>query len=102
MPREHQPLVGFERMIIFAIIAFQPVLAVDALLGADEAETEIAERCAIIGVPAAQHRARDLAGHAADRGTPPDPPRRRIADPGLAIILIHVFDMDAADPTGGK
>src|SRR5882724_7938235 len=100
MTREHQALIEFERMIIFVIIALEPVLAVDALLGADETELEIVQRDAVVSVPAAQHRARNLAGHAANRGTPPDPARRRIADPGLAIALIHVLDMDAADPVG--
>ena len=100
MAREHQALVELERVVVFAVIAFQSVLAVDALLGADEAEIEIAERDPVIGMPAAQHRARDLAGHAADRGPPPDPARRRIANPGLAVGLVHVFDMDTADPVG--
>src|SRR5215510_14844698 len=100
MAREHQPLVELERTVVFVVIAFEPVLAVDALLGADKAEPEIAEHCAIVGVPSAQHRARDFAGHAADRGTAPDPARRRVADPGLAIALMHVFDMHAADPVG--
>src|SRR5450755_3127672 len=49
-------------------------------------------------MPAAQHRARDFAGYAADRTSLPDPARRRITDPSLAIGLIHVFDRDAADP----
>src|SRR5260370_34106081 len=100
MAREHQALVGFERMIVVVVIAFEPVLAVDALLGADEAEVEMIERDAVIGVPAAQHRARDLARNAADRGTLPDPARWRIADPGLAVALNHVLDMHAADPVG--
>src|SRR5882672_5647620 len=100
MTREHQALIEFERMIIFVIIALEAVLAVDALLGADETELEIVQRDTVVGVPAAQHRARDLAGYAADRGAPPDPARRRIADPGLAVALIHVLDMDAADPVG--
>ena len=98
MTREHQTLIELERMVVFVVIAFEPVLAVDALLGADEAELRVAERHAIVGVPAAQHRARHLAGNAADRGALPDPARRRIADPGLAVALVHVFDMDAADP----
>src|SRR5262245_57832792 len=98
MPRKHQPLIELQRMVVFVIIALEPVLTVDALLGAHEAEPEIAERNAIVGVPAAQHRARYFAGHAADRGAPPDPARRRVADPGLAIVLVHVFDMHAADP----
>src|ERR1044072_467402 len=97
MPRKHQPLVELERMVIFAIIALEPVLTIDALLGADKAEPEIGEGCAIVGVPAAQHRARDFAGHAADRGAPPDPARRRIADPGLAGGFVHVFVRYAAD-----
>ncbi len=98
MTREHQPRIRLERMIVFVVITLEPVLAVDALLGADEAEVWIAQRHAVIGVPAPQHRARDLARNAADRGALPDPARRRIADPGLAVGLVHVFDMDAADP----
>ena len=98
MTREHQPLVDLERMIVFAVITFEPVLTVDALLGADEAEVGIAQRNAVVGVPAAQHRARHFAGHTADRGAAPDPARRRIADPGLAVGLVHVFDRHAADP----
>src|SRR3979411_1041016 len=100
MTREHQALIDFERMIVFKVITFKSVLAVDALLGADEAEFWIAERNAVVGVPSAQHRARHFAGHAADRGASPDPARRRIADPGLAIRLVHVFDRNAADPVG--
>src|SRR5260370_5872142 len=100
MPREHQALIELQRMVILAVIAFEPVLAVDALLGADEAEAQVAQRDAIIAVPSPQHRARNLAGHAADRGAAPDPARRRIADPGLAVGLVHVFDMAAADPVG--
>jgi hypothetical protein len=38
MTREHQALIELELRIVFAVIAFEPVLAVDALLGADEAE----------------------------------------------------------------
>src|SRR5581483_6732771 len=87
-------------MVVLVIVTFEPVLAVDALLGADEAKPEITERAAVVGVPAAQHRAADLAGHAADRRALPDPARRRIADPGLGVALIHVFDMHAADPVG--
>src|SRR5262249_8067492 len=43
---------------------------------------------------------RTFAGPAADRSPPPDPARRRIADPGLAVVLVHVFDMHAANPVG--
>src|SRR3979411_1168480 len=100
MTREHQALIDFERMIVFKVITFKSVLAVDALLGADEAELWIAERNAVVSVPTPQHRTRHFAGHAADRGASPDPARRRIADPGLAIRLIHVFDANAADPVG--
>src|SRR5258708_3121847 len=85
-------------MVVFAIISLESVLAVDALLGADKTKLQIAERHAIVGVPAAQHGARDLAGHAADRGAAPNPARRRVADPGLAIGLVHIFDRHAADP----
>src|SRR4051812_21804531 len=100
MTREDQALIQLERVVVLIIIAFEPILTVDALLGADEAEPGIAERDAIVGVPAAQHRAADLTRHAADRGALPDPARRRIADPGFAIALIHVLDMHAADPVG--
>jgi hypothetical protein len=37
MPREHQPLIELERMIVLMIVAFEAILPVDALLGADEA-----------------------------------------------------------------
>src|SRR5260370_20213580 len=87
-------------MIVFEVVTFQSVLAVDALLGADETETGVAERNAVVGVPSAQHRTRHFTGHAADRRALPDPARRRIADPGLAIGLIHVLDRDAPDPVG--
>src|SRR5216683_6475819 len=100
MPREYQAPIDLERMIVFAVVAFEPVLAVDTLLGADETEVGIAERNAVVGMPSPQHRARHFAGHAANRGAAPDPARRRIADPGLAIGLVHVFDADAADPVG--
>ena len=98
MTREHQPRIEIERMIVFVIVAFEAVLSVHRLLGTDEADIRIAEGDAIVGVPAAQHRARDFARHAADRGAAPDPARRRIAHPRLAIRLVHVFDRDAADP----
>ena len=100
MAREHQPLIDLERVVVFAVIALEPILAVDALLGADEAEIYVAQRHAIVGMPSPQHRARHFARHAADRGAAPDPARRRIADPGLAIGFVHVFDMNAADPVG--
>src|SRR5258707_11849083 len=87
-------------MIVFEVLALQSVLAVDTLLGADETEIGVAERNAVVGVPPAQHRARHFTGHAADRRALPDPARRRIADPGLAIGLIHVLDRDAPDPVG--
>ena len=38
MAREDEPRVELERAIILVVITFEPVLAVDALLGADEAE----------------------------------------------------------------
>src|SRR5258708_2761864 len=98
MTREYQALIDLERMIVFAVVTFKSVLAVDALLGADEAEIGMPEQNAVVGVPPAQRRARTLAGHAADRGALPDPARRRMADPGLAIRLVHVFDRHAADP----
>src|SRR6201996_9481687 len=98
MAREHQPRIELERRVVLIVVAFEAVLAVDALLGADKAEPGIAQRHAVVGVPAAQHRARDLAGNAADRGALPGPPRRRITDPRLAVALIHVLDMHAADP----
>src|SRR6185312_14967629 len=94
------PLIRLERMIVFAVEAFQAVLAVDGLLGADEAESGVAQRNAIIGMPSAQHCARHFTGHAANRGAPPDPARRWITDPGLAVGLEHVLDMNAADPVG--
>jgi hypothetical protein len=98
MAREYQPLIDVERVVVFAVIAFQSVLAVNALLGADEAEIGITKTDAVVGVPAAQHRAGDFAGHAADRGAAPDPARRRIADPRLAVGLIDVLDRHPADP----
>src|SRR4051794_12159388 len=98
MARKDQPLIGLESVVVFVIVAFEPILPINRLLGADETEFGVAERDAIIGVPAAQHRAGHLAGHAADRGAAPDPARRRIADPGLAVGLIHTFHGDAADP----
>src|SRR6266853_5683516 len=98
MTREHQALIDFERMIVFAVVTLKSVLAVDALLGADKAESGIAKRNAVVGMPSPQHRARHFAGHAADRGAAPDPARRRIADPGLAVGLVHVLDRYAADP----
>src|SRR5882757_9116397 len=98
MARELQPRIDLERVVIFAVVTLETVLAVDALLGADKAEIGIAERDAVVGMPSAQHRARHFAGHAADRSSPPDPARRRVADPGLAVGLMHVFDRHAADP----
>src|SRR4051794_627091 len=98
MARKDQPLIGLEIVVVFVIIAFEAILPVNRLLGADETEFRVAERDAVIAVPAAQHRARNLAGHAADRGSAPDPARRRIPDPGLAVGLIHIFHRYAADP----
>src|SRR5580700_3257616 len=98
MAGEDETFIWLERMVVLVIIAFEPVLSVDSLLGADKTQSEIAERRAIIGVPAAQHRARHFAGNAADRGALPRPARWRIADPGLAVALVHVLDMHAADP----
>src|SRR6185437_8345028 len=100
MAGEHQALVELEWMVVLVVIAFETILTVDALLGANKAELEIAKRDAVIGVPAAQHGARDFPRHAADRGALPDPARHRIADPGLAVVFVHVFDMHAADPVG--
>jgi hypothetical protein len=100
MAGEFEALVEFERMIVLVVVTFEPVLAVDTLLGADKAQLQVAEDRAVIGVPAAQHRARDLAGHAADRCPLPNPTRRRIANPRLPVVLIHVFDTHAADPIG--
>ena len=57
MAREHQPLIRFELGVVFAVIALKPILTVDALLGADEAELQIAEGCAIIGMPVVAGRA---------------------------------------------
>src|SRR6266436_9782046 len=98
MTREHQALIDLERMIVFAVVTFKSVLTLDTLLGADEAEIGIAERNAVVGVPSAQHRTRHFTGQAADRRALPYPARRRIADPGLAIRLIHVLDRHPADP----
>src|SRR5205814_10377681 len=87
-----------EIMIIFAVKALTAILAVDGLLGADKAELEITERDTVVAMPAAQHGARHLARNAGDRRAAPDPARRRIADPGLAVAFVHVLDRHAADP----
>ncbi len=92
MAREHQPLVDGKIAIVFVVVAFKAVLHVHSLLGADEAELQVLQRDAVVGMPAAQHRARDLHRNAADRRALPDPARRRIADPRLAVALVHVFD----------
>jgi hypothetical protein len=75
MSREHQPRIELERGRI-RNKAFEAILAIDTLLGADEAEFQVTEGDTVIGVPAAQHRARDFAGHGADRNSLPDPARR--------------------------
>ena len=90
--REHQPFIHGKIAVILVVIAFEPVLHVHRLLGADEAELQVLQRDAVVGVPAAQHRAADLHRNAADGGALPDPARRRIADPRLAVALVHVFD----------
>src|SRR5207244_12947765 len=95
-----QALIDFERMVVFEVVTFKSVLTIDTLLGADETEIGIAERNAVVGVPTAQHGTRHFTGNAADRRALPDPARRRIGDPGLAIRLIHVLDRDAPDPVG--
>jgi hypothetical protein len=98
MARKHQPLIRFERPVIFIVVAFEAVLPIDRLLRADEAELEVSERSAVVGMPTAQHRAADVARHAADRGSTPNPARRRIAHPRLAIAFVHIFNRNAADP----
>ena len=37
MAREYHALLDLERMVVLAVIAFESILAIDALLGADEA-----------------------------------------------------------------
>ena len=82
-------------MVPFLVIAFQPRLPVHRLPGADEPEPGVAQHHAVIAVPAAQHRPRHLGWNAADRCTRPGPARRRIAHPGLAVVLIHILDLHA-------
>ena len=51
-------------------------------------------------MPSMQHRTRHFRRDAADRGARPNPAWRRIADPGLAVAFIDVFDLHAADLIG--
>lgn len=76
------------------------MLAVDRLGRAHEAEPRVAERDAVVRVPAAQHRPRHLRRHAADRRAGIDPARGHEAHPRLRVALAHEFDVDAADGIG--
>src|SRR6185503_19047493 len=78
------------------VVALESRVAVDGLACADEAETRIAERHAVVTVPSVQHRFVHFARDRADRRASPDPSRRRIADPRLAIALLAELGLDAA------
>ncbi len=97
---EAQALVGGEVAVVFEVVALQPRVALHCLTGADEAEAGVAQAYAVMGVPAAQHGAGDLAGHGAQGGAVPHPARRRVAHPGFAVALAHPFDVHAADRVG--
>src|SRR5205085_3324318 len=58
MAREYHALLDLERMVVLAVVAFKSILAIDTLLGADEAQIGIAESDSVIAVPASQHRLR--------------------------------------------
>ena len=86
-----------ERRGKFAIVALETGLAIHRGLGADEAQVRVAQRDAIVGMPAAQHGPVDLGGDGAQRGAHPDPARWGVADPGLGVRLLKVFDADATE-----
>jgi hypothetical protein len=73
----HEALIGFELIVVFEVVTLEPVLAVDALLGADEAEPEIAKRCAVVAC-----QPRSIA-----RDTSPGMPQ--IAVPMIATLLLR-------------
>src|SRR5262245_30383116 len=81
-------------------IAGEAVLTVGRLRRADEAEARVAERYAVLRVPAAQEGARHLARHPADAGAWINPARRHEVDPRLAVALAHEVDRHAADAVG--
>ena len=60
----------------------------------------IAERHAVVAVPAVQHRRRHRMRHGGDRRAAPDPARRRIAHPGLPVALAQVAGLHAAQRIG--
>ena len=95
--RKSHALLGCEVVIIFEVVAFEARIAVDGLAGADEAEARIAKAHAIMAVPAMQHGFVDFPWHGADRRALPDPARRRIAHPRLAVAFGHVFGLHAAE-----
>ncbi|MNL07925.1 hypothetical protein D3C87_1286240 [compost metagenome] len=95
--REAQALVLGDVVLVFAVIALQPRLAVHGLLGADKAQPAGAQRYAVVRMPPAQHRARDFAGNGANGGPVPGPAGRRIPDPDFLRCGFDVFDPDAAD-----
>src|ERR1700728_1594331 len=95
--RELQSFIGCEIALPFLVVTFEAGLAIDGLSGADETQARVSEHGPVVRVPAPQHRARDLARDSADRGARPDPARRRIADPRLAVVLVNVFDFYSAD-----
>src|ERR1019366_4791652 len=98
--RKLQPLFGRKVVVPLPVVTLESRLTIDGLPGAYESQARIAEHDAVIGVPAAQHGAGYFGGDAADRGTRPDPSRRRISDPGLLVIFVDVFDLHAADLIG--
>ena len=88
-------------MIVFAAIAFEAILTISTLCLVDTKPSfGLPSVTPLLACQPAQHGAGNFAGHAADRSPAPDPAPRRIADPGLAVAFVHVFDVDAADPVG--
>jgi hypothetical protein len=54
--REAHTLALLDRLIVFIVVALEPGIAVHRLAGAHEAEARVAERDAVVAVPAVQHR----------------------------------------------
>ena len=95
-----QALIRGQIMVVLVVVPLQAGIAIDCLLGAHEAQPWIAQRYAVLCMPARQHGARDFGGNAAQRCAGPGPAGHRVSNPGLAIGFIHVLDRHAADVIG--
>src|SRR5204863_6665111 len=87
----------FDRAIVLVVVALEPRVAAYRLASADESQARVTERGAIVAMPSVQHRFVYFARNGADCGAAPDPARRRIAQPRLAIIFPAILGFHAAE-----